>query len=85
MAEPSRPDEEVAEELLQVLRGDEPEASPGLEDRTIRKVQASITARDLIDLSTVVFLLRFCAPLLDLLAAFFGHDSTSGDRRNENE
>ena len=84
MAEPSRPDEEVADELLQVLRGDEAETPADLPDRAIQKVRASITGRDLIDLTTVVFLLRFCAPLLDLIAAFFGHDP-SQEERNEDE
>lgn len=85
MAEPDRPDEEIADELLQILRGDEADAPADLPDRAIQKVRASITGRDLIDLTTVVFLLRFCAPLLDLLAAFFGHDSSLKDRRNDNE
>lgn len=85
MAEASRPDEEVADELLRVLRSDEAEAPADLPDRAIRKVEASITGRDLIDLSTVVFVLRFCAPLMDLLAAFLGHDPSLEDRSNESE
>ncbi len=67
-----RPDEEVAEELLSLLRDEGDEVPAGLPERTRRKVQASLTARDLIDLTTIVFVLRFCAPLLDLIAAFFG-------------
>ena len=67
-------DDAFARELLGSLGGDRPEAPEALPDRTIRKVQAELTGRDLIDLTTFVFLMRFCAPLLDLLAAFFGHD-----------
>ena len=71
MAEPNRPDEELVEELLSVLREDAPDASEDLADKTMRKVRATLTARDLIDLSTIVFVLRFCAPMLDLFASFF--------------
>ena len=67
-------DDAFARELLASLDGDQPEAPGALPDRTIRKVQAALTSRDLIDLTTFVFLMRFCAPLLDLFAAFFGHD-----------
>jgi len=67
-------DDAFVRELLGSLDDDRPEAPEALPDRTIRKVQATLTSRDLIDLTTFVFLMRFCAPLLDLLAAFFGHD-----------
>jgi len=86
-----RHDEDVAQELLGLLAQDRSDAPAQLPDRTIRKVQAELTSRDLIDLTTFVFLMRFCAPLLDLLAAFFGHDpagrdgTTSHDRRDEDE
>ena len=91
MAVDDRPPEDVAEELLGLLRDDPSDAPAELPDRTIRKVQAELTSRDLIDLTTFVFLMRFCAPLLDLLAAFFGHDPiasrdrTSKDRRHHDE
>ena len=70
-------EEDFARELLGSLDEDRPEQPAELPDRTIRKVQAELTSRDLIDLTTFVFLMRFCAPLLDLLAAFFGHDPLS--------
>lgn len=70
-------DDAFVRELLGSLDADRPEAPEALPDRTIRKVQAELTSRDLIDLTTFVFLMRFCAPLLDLLAAFFGHDPTA--------
>ncbi len=84
MAQPDRPDEDVAEELLALLRDEPAEVPADLPDRTIRKVQASLTARDLIDLTTIVFVLRFCAPLLDLIAAMFGSE-ISGSRFEEQE
>lgn len=68
------PDDDFVRDLLGSLELDEPDEPVHLEERTIRKVQAELTSRDLVDLTTFVFLMRFCAPLLDLLAAFFGHD-----------
>ncbi|HEB90629.1 MAG TPA: hypothetical protein ENI85_13740 [Deltaproteobacteria bacterium] len=91
MAAEDRQDEDLTRELLGLLREDRPEPPSSLPDRTIRKVQAELTARDLIDLTTFVFLVRFCAPLLDLVAAFFGHDPgavydrPSHDRRPDDE
>jgi hypothetical protein len=85
MAERLPTDEQMAEELLAVLRDDETETPADLPDKTIRKVQALITTRDIIDLSTYVFLLRFCAPLIDLLVAMFGRDLPTQDRRLEDE
>ncbi len=83
MSEPELRDEEAVEGLLEVLRDDELEAPEGLPDRTIRRVQALITSRDIIDLTTVVFLLRFCAPLLELIAAAFATNLTDEDRRRD--
>ena len=57
MANEPRPDEEVAEEILGVLRDDASETPADLPDKTIRKVRALITTRDLIDLTTFVFVL----------------------------
>lgn len=71
MAEEER-DEEFADEILGFLREDEPEAPKELPDKTIRTVQALMTSRDIIDLTTVVFVLRFCAPLIELIAEAFG-------------
>ena len=91
MAADDRQDEDLARELLGLLQEDRPDLPPSLPDRTIRKVQAELTGRDLIDLTTFVFLVRFCAPLLDLVAALFGHDPgaardrTSNDRRPDDE
>ncbi len=80
MANEPRPDEEIAEELLEVLRDDASETPPDLPDKTIRKVRALITTRDLIDLTTFVFILRFCAPLVDLIVAMLGGESEPTNR-----
>ena len=72
MASDPRHDEEIAEELLQLLRDDESEAPKDLPDKTIRQERALITTRDLLDLTTLVFILKFCAPLIDLIAAMLG-------------
>jgi hypothetical protein len=85
MTEPRYRDEEVAERLLGVLQEDDPEAPANLPDRTIQKVQALMTSRDIIDLATVVFVLRFCAPLIDLIAAMLGQDLPAAHRRPEKE
>ena len=85
MAEPTRSDEEVVRDLLEGLGAEERTAPEGLPDKTLRKVRASLTARDLLDLSTLVFVLRFCAPLLDLLAALLGRTLPQSDRRNEDD
>jgi len=85
MTNDQRRDEEVVEELLGMLREDESSPPAGLSDKTIRKVQSQITFRDLIDLTTVVFLLRFCAPLIDLIAALFGYDPDNDHRRDDHE
>jgi len=78
-------DEEVVEELLSSLRDETPEAPPDLPDKTIRQVRALLTSRDLIDLSTFVFIAQFCAPLMDLIAALFGIEVGTDDRSNEDE
>ncbi len=85
MTTPDRPDEEIVEELLGSLREDAPEAPADLPDKTIRQVRALITSRDLIDLTTFVFVARFCAPLLELIAAMFGVEISPEDRRPNDE
>ena len=85
MSDPVRQDEEVVQELLESLKSDVPEPPQRLEQRTQQRIRASLTTRDLIDLTTVVFVLRFCAPLIDLIAAMFGVDITRDTRRNEDE
>ncbi|HPG26639.1 MAG TPA: hypothetical protein PLW10_13465 [Myxococcota bacterium] len=82
MASDERDDEAIARELLGLLGDEDVDAPASLPDRAIRKVQAELTGRDLIDLTTFVFLVRFCAPILDLFAAFFGHDPKAAGRQN---
>ena len=72
------PEDDFMRGLFGSLEGDLPDPPAEIADRTIRKVQAELTSRDLVDLTTFVFLMRFCAPLLDLFAAFFGHDPVAG-------
>lgn len=83
MAEPIRQDEEVVEDLLGLLREDEPGPPPDLPDKTLRAVRAAITSRDLVDLTTSVFVLSFMAPLLDLIASLLGQDVSRSENRND--
>lgn len=84
MAHPEPSDEEVAALLLQSLREDEAASPADLPERTLRKVRSSVTFRDLIDLTTFVFIAQFCAPLIDLVAALFGVESST-HRRDHDE
>ena len=75
MATADRPegrDEEIAAELLELLQEDPGEEPADLSDKTIQQVRASITSRDLIDLTTFVFIARFCGPIIDLIAGMLG-------------
>ncbi len=86
MSEADRYDDEgIAEELLSNLRAEAPETPPDLPEKTIRQVQALLTSRDLIDLSTFVFVAQFCAPLMDLIAAVFGIEAGTDDRSKQDE
>jgi hypothetical protein len=78
-------DEDLARDLLSILHDDTPLPPDALPDRTIRKVQNELTSRDLIDLTTFVFLMRFCAPLLDLIAGFIGQDPRADQDRRPND
>ena len=78
-----RLNEELAEQLLGTLREDEPEAPDDLSGKTIQRVNSLLTARDLIDLTTIVFVLQFFAPILDLIAAMIGRDLSDTNRTDE--
>jgi len=80
-----RHDDAIAEELLAALRDETPAPAEDLPDRTIRRVQDLLSARDMIDFATVVFLLQFFAPLLDLVAAMLGHELPDDSRRNDGD
>jgi hypothetical protein len=60
--------EAFAKEILAPLREEEATVIPDLTDRAMRRIHASITARECVELLTSVYLLGFCAPLLDLFA-----------------
>ena len=86
MSEPNdRHDDSVAEELLAALREETPTPADDLSDRTIRRVQDLLSARDMIDFATIVFLLQFIAPVLDLVAAMLGHELPDDSRRNDGD
>lgn len=85
MSEDYRRDDELVERMLEVLRVEDQEMPPDLPDKALRKVRALITSRDLIDLATIVFVLRFCAPILDLIAAMLGQEPRSKHRRPNHE
>lgn len=85
MPEPERPDEEVAARILEILRDDDSTPPENLNARTLNKVRSTVTMRDLVDLTTLVFVLHFCAPIIDLIAAMFGVESNQNDRRNPND
>ena len=84
-----RPDEQVAADLLELLQEEVTETPSDLPDRTIRQVRASITTRDLIDLTTFVFIARFCGPIIDLIAGMLGAappgDAPGTNRRDDDE
>ena len=76
-------DEAIARDLLGILSEDFHEPPDELPDRTIRKIEAELTSRDLLDLTTFVFLMSFCAPILDLFASFFGNEPLRRDRQRD--
>lgn len=78
MASSDRWDDPVDLEAL-LREGDEEVVPDDLPEKTIRKVHSLLTLRDLIELTTGVFILQFFAPILDLIAAALGHDDHRGD------
>ena len=85
MVAPEPSDERAAATILEVLMGDESSPPDDLETRTITKVRATVTMRDLVDLTTFVFVLQFCAPLIELIAAMFGVETQFKDGRDRDE
>lgn len=61
--------------VIESLQEPEGDPSQDLLERTLLQVHAEITARDIVGFATAVFLLRFCAPILDMLAAPFASTS----------
>jgi hypothetical protein len=76
------PWEAAAHALLEPLRTDQvaPDEA-ALVDATMRRVHSEITLHEVVGLFTSTFVLRFFAPVLDLVAAGLGNRSSKGDRR----
>ena len=74
--------EQEAYDLLEPLRIEEiaPHESVLVEE-TMRRVRAEITLHEVVDLFTSTFVLRFFAPVLDLMAAGLGNLSREGDQQ----
>ena len=81
MSNHREPWEEAAYELLAPLRSERiaPDDSL-LVEATMRRVHSEITLNEVVDLFTSTFVLRFFAPVLDLVAAGLGNLSREGDR-----
>jgi hypothetical protein len=74
--------EQAAYDLLEPLRTEEvPPDESALVEATMRRVHSEITLHEVVDLFTSTFVLRFFAPVLDLVAAGLGNLSREGDQR----
>jgi hypothetical protein len=82
MSNDREPWEQAAYELLEPLRVEQvtPDESV-LVETTMRRVHSEITLHEVVDLFTTTFVLRFFAPVLDLVAAGLGNLSREGDRK----
>jgi hypothetical protein len=82
MSNDHEPWEQAAYELLEPLRTEQvtPDESV-LVEATMRRVNSEITLHEVLDLFTSTFVLRFFAPVLDLVAAGLGNLSREGDQR----
>jgi len=82
MSSDREPWEQAAHELLEPLRIEQaaPDES-ALVEATMRRVHSEITLHEVVDLFTSTFVLRFFAPVLDLVAAGLGNLSREGDQR----
>ena len=74
--------EQAAYDLLEPLRTEEVALDESaLVGATMRRVHSEITLHEVVDLFTSTFVLRFFAPLLDLVAAGLGNLSRERDKR----
>ena len=82
MSSDREPWEQAAHELLEPLRIEQvaPDES-ALVEATMRRVRSEITLHEVVDLFTSTFVLRFFAPVLDLVAAGLGNLSREGDQK----
>jgi hypothetical protein len=72
--------ERAAAEILAPLRSEEVVMPEGLPARTMERIHTAISAKELIELTTSVFVLRVCAPVLDILAQVFRPADGGGTR-----
>jgi hypothetical protein len=82
MPDDREPWEQAAYDLLEPLRTEQvaPDES-ALIEATMRRVHSDITLHEVVDLFTSTFVLRFFAPLLDLVASGLDNLSREGDQR----
>jgi hypothetical protein len=82
MSSDREPWEQAAHELLEPLRVEQvaPDES-ALVEATMRRVHSEITLHEVVDLFTSTFVLRFFAPVLDLVASGLGNLSRQGDQK----
>jgi hypothetical protein len=82
MSNDREPWEQAAYDLLETLQSDPvaPDES-ALVEAIMRRVHSEITLHEVVDLFTSTFVLRFFAPVLDLVAAGLGNLSEEGDPR----
>ena len=82
MSNDREPWEQAAYDLLEPLRIEEvaPNES-ALVEETMRRVHSEITLHEVVDLFTSTFVLRFFAPVLDLVASGLANLSREGDQR----
>ena len=74
--------EQAAYDLLEPLRIEEVAPNESvLVEETMRRVHSEITLHEVVDLFTSTFVLRFFAPVLDLVAAGLGNLSREGDQQ----
>ena len=82
MSDEREPWEQRAYDLLEPLRIEQ--ATPDesvLVEATMRRVHSEITLHEVVDVFTSTFVLRFFAPVLDLVAAGLANLSEEGDSR----
>ena len=82
MSDDREPWEKTAYVLLEPLRTEQvaPDES-ALVEATMRRVHSEITLHEVVHLFTSTLVLRFLAPVLDLVAAGLGNLSREGDQR----
>ncbi len=70
--------EDGVRSMFAPLRAREAAPPPDLRERTLDHLEIAITARDLVELGTIVMVVEFLGPVLDLLAFTLGLDGQGG-------